>query len=57
MARIRSIYPGTPIDPEFALNPVEERLLFIYSWTIADDAGNLERNPLGLKMALFPGDE
>ena len=57
MARIRSIYPGTPIDPEFALIPVEGRLLFIYSWGIADDAGNLERNPLGLKMALFPADE
>jgi len=57
MARIRSIYPGTPIDPEFALNPPEGRLLFIYSWTVADDAGNLERNSLGLKMALFPGDD
>jgi len=57
MARIRSIYPGTPIDPEFALIPVEGRLLFIYSWTTADDAGNFERNPLGLRMGLFPGDE
>jgi hypothetical protein len=57
MARIRSIYPSTPTDPEFALNAVEGRLLFIYSWTLADDAGNLERNPLGLKMALFPGDD
>jgi hypothetical protein len=57
MARIRSIYPTTPTDPEFAANKVEGRLLFIYSLTIADDAGNLERNPLGLKMALFPADE
>jgi hypothetical protein len=57
MARIRSIHPNTLIDPEFASVPVEARLLFIYSWTTADDAGNLEGNPLGLRMALFPADE
>ena len=57
MARIRSIHPNTPIDPELASVPVEGRLLFIYSWTTADDAGNLEGNPLGLKMALFPADD
>jgi hypothetical protein len=57
MARIRSIYPNTPTDPEFAALPIPARLLFIYSWTIADDAGNLERNPRGMKMTLFPGDE
>lgn len=57
MARIRSIYPNTPTDPEFATLPVEARLMFIYSWTMADDAGNLEGNPLGLKMALFPADD
>jgi hypothetical protein len=47
MARIRSIHPNTLIDPEFAALPVEARLMFIYSWTMADDAGNLEANPLG----------
>lgn len=57
MARIRSIHPNTPIDPELASLPVEARLLFIYSWTAADDAGNLEGNPLGLRMALFPADD
>jgi hypothetical protein len=57
MGRIRSIHPTTPTDPEFAANTVEGRLLALYSLTIADDAGNLERNPLGLKMALFPADE
>lgn len=57
MARIRSIHPNTPIDPEFAAIPVEARLMFIYSWTAADDAGNLEANPLGLRMALFPADD
>lgn len=57
MARIRSIHPNTPTDPDFALIPIEGRLLFIYSWTIADDAGNLEHSPRGLKMALFPGDQ
>jgi hypothetical protein len=57
MARIRSIHSNTLIDPEFAALPVEARLMFIYSWTAADDAGNLEGNPLGLRMALFPADE
>lgn len=57
MARIRSIHPNTPTDPELASVPVEARLLFIYSWTMADDAGNLDANPLGLRMALFPGDD
>lgn len=57
MARIRSIHPNTPIDPELASVPIEARLLFIYSWTAADDAGNLEGNPLGLRMALFPADD
>jgi hypothetical protein len=47
MARIRSIYPTTPTGPEFAAIPVEGRLLFIYSWTLSDDAGNFERTPLG----------
>ena len=57
MARIRSIHPNTPTDPELAAIPIPGRLLFVYSWTIADDAGNLERNPRGLKMSLFPGDD
>lgn len=57
MARIRSIHPNTPTDPDLALQPVEGRLMFIYSLTISDDAGNLEGNPLGLRMALFPADE
>lgn len=57
MARIRSIHPNTPTDPDLAAIPIPGRLLFIYSWTIADDAGNLERSPRGMKMALFPGDE
>lgn len=57
MARIRSIHPNTPTDPDLAAIPIPGRLLFIYSWTVADDAGNLERSPRGLKMALFPGDD
>jgi hypothetical protein len=53
MARIRSIHPGTPTDPDLAAIPIPGRLLFVYSWTLADDAGNLEGNPAGLKMSLF----
>ena len=57
MARIRSVHPDILTDPDFASISVEGRLLFIYSWIVADDAGNLELSPMGLKMALFPGDE
>jgi len=44
------------IDPDLVTVSIPGRLLFIYSWTIADDAGNFERNPRGMKMALFPCD-
>lgn len=56
MAKIRSIHPAILIDPDFAAVPIVGRLLFVYSWMIADDAGNLENSPLHLKMAVFPGD-
>jgi len=43
-------------DPDFASIPIGGRLLFLYSLMMADDAGNLEQNPRGMKMTLFPGD-
>lgn len=54
MARIRSIHPSILTDPEFASALRDGRILFIYTWIIADDAGNLERSRRGLKMACFP---
>ncbi|MDR5790310.1 hypothetical protein P9281_27570 [Caballeronia sp. LP003] len=57
MARIRTIKPEFWTNPQLARCSYPARLLFIGTWNFADDHGNLPRDPIRLKMQVFPGDE
>src|SRR3990172_2498843 len=57
MARIRTIKPPFWTDPGIMQISLPARLMFIGTWTFADDNGNLEAHPKMLKALIFPGDE
>lgn len=56
MARIRTIKPDFWTDETLGDCSPTARLLFIGTWNIADDYGNLERSSKQLKAQLFPYD-
>jgi len=56
MARIRSIKPEFWTDEALSECSTNARLLFIGTWTFADDSGNLERSARQLKAQVFPYD-
>ncbi|MGF6877388.1 hypothetical protein [Paraburkholderia sp. MM5477-R1] len=56
MARIRTIKPEFWTNPQVTRVSFAARLLFIGTWSFADDHGNLPRDPEKLKMQVFPGD-
>lgn len=56
MARIRTIKPEFWTDGQIVECSSNARLLFIGTWTFADDLGNLDRSSRQLKMQIFPGD-
>lgn len=55
MPRIRSIHPSFWTDERMAELPFGARLLFIGTWTFADDEGRLEDNAQRLRLQVFPG--
>ena len=57
MARIRTIKPEFWEDEKLAKLPVPCRLLFIGTWTFADDYGCIKGNAALLKSQIFPYDE
>lgn len=57
MARIRQIKPDILVDDQLAKISRDGRLLFIYSWMIADREGRLEDRPAKIKAQLFPFDD
>ena len=56
MARIRTIKPDFWTDDALTECSVSARLLFIGTWTFADDNGNIERSAKQLKCKIFPAD-
>jgi hypothetical protein len=56
MARIRTIKPDFWTDEALADCSPTARLLFIATWSFADDHGNLERSARQLKAQAFPYD-
>lgn len=56
MARIRSIKPDFWTDEALSECSPSARLLFVGTWTFADDRGNLERSAKQLKAQVFPHD-
>lgn len=56
MARIRSIKPEFWTDETLADCSPTARLLFIGTWNVADDYGNLERSARQVKAQIFPYD-
>ena len=56
MARIRSVKPEFWTDEALAECSPIARLLFIGTWTFADDRGNLDRSARQLKAQVFPYD-
>lgn len=56
MARIRTIKPDFWTDATLGECSPTARLLFIGTWNVADDHGNLERSSRQLKAQLFPYD-
>lgn len=56
MARIRTIKPDFWSDETLGECSPTSRLLFIGTWNVADDHGNLERSARQLKAQLFPYD-
>jgi hypothetical protein len=56
MARIRSIKPEFWTDVAVVECSPNARLLFIGTWTFADDCGNLDRSAKQLKVQIFPAD-
>lgn len=57
MARIRTIKPEFWEDEKLAKLPIPCRLLFIGTWTFADDFGCIKGNAALLKSQIFPYDE
>ena len=56
MARIRSIKPEFWTDQAVGECSPSARLLFVATWTFADDKGNLDRSARQLKAQAFPYD-
>lgn len=56
MARIRTVKPEFWTSPDVARLSRDARLLFIGTWTVADDHGYLEDDAERLLFQLFPGD-
>ena len=56
MGRIRTIKPEFPDSVSMSHVCRDARLLFILSWTIADDHGRLRGDPRFLAHKLFPDD-
>jgi hypothetical protein len=56
MARIRTIKPDFWTDETLGECSPTARLLFVGTWNLADDYGNLERSSRQLKAQLFPYD-
>jgi hypothetical protein len=56
MPRIRTIKPEFWTDETVGECSIPARLLFIATWNIADDRGNLERSTKQLKVQVFPYD-
>lgn len=54
MARIRTIKPEFWTNPQVSRCSHAARLLFIGTWSFADDHGNLPRDAEKLKMQVFP---
>ena len=57
MARIRSIKIDFWLDEKVGSLPAQARLLFIGTWSLADDNGVLRGNPAYLRSQLFAYDE
>jgi len=57
MARSRNIKPGIITNDELAATSPFARLVFIYSWMLADYNGNLEYKPVKLKVQTLPYDD
>ncbi len=57
MARIRTIKPDFWTDETLSECSVSARMLFIASWTFADDHGSLERSAKQLRAQAFPYDD
>ena len=57
MARSRNIKPGIITNDELASTSSFARLVFIYSWMLADYNGNLEYKPVKLKVQTLPYDD
>lgn len=57
MARIRSIKPQFWSDEKIASVPIQARLLFIGTWSYADDNGVIRGNPAYIKSLVFPYDD
>lgn len=56
MARIRTIKPDFWTDETLGECSPTARLLFVGTWNLADDHGNLERSSRQIKAQLFPYD-
>ena len=57
MPRIRSIKPETWTDEKLGRISRDSRLLFIATWSAADDYGNLRGSPALLRAFAFPYDD
>ena len=57
MPRIRSIKPEFWEDEKIGAVSREARLLFICTWNLADDCGNLRATPRYLRLQAFPYDD
>ena len=56
MPRARNIKPSFFTNEELVELPIEDRLLFVGLWTMADRAGRMEDRPKRIKITLFPAD-
>lgn len=57
MGRIRTVKPDYFTDDRITECSVSARFLFIATWTVADDQGNLDRSAKQLKAKVFPHDK
>jgi len=56
MPRARNIKPSFFTNENLVELPLEDRLLFIGLWTMADRSGRMEDRPKRIKITLFPAD-
>lgn len=57
MARARNIKPAFFTNDDLVQLPMQDRMLFIGLWTLADREGRLEDRPMRIKMQVFPADD